>query len=310
MWSGVTVWLIVERQTALTLSAAPAIAEQRRRRPQRAAPAPASAIASAPHDHARQIMISPSRRACSSQPVVSAATVAPGRHGGEQQPGAARPGAVDARPTAPGTARAACRTSSPTRSIANEPMSAGLPRTKRSPSRDRAPDPHGLGLLGAVGGCGDIATTPRRPSRGSDGVDDVGARQRRAAAISTPPTPGPTTSVSWYRPKFSASAAAQLLGRDEVGHDRRARRRSAPRRSRPARRRARRARTSGGDRRRTRAAQPAPADGDERDLDEQQQHPAVVAVGDRAAEQRHARSSGTSSTAPSRPVRNAEPVST
>ena len=75
MASGVTVWLIVLRQTAETLSAAPATnsstaaghSDETR---------PAPAIAS-PHTVTAQIVTSPSRRACSSQPVVSAAKVAP-----------------------------------------------------------------------------------------------------------------------------------------------------------------------------------------------------------------------------------------
>ena len=73
--SGVTVWLIVERQTALTESAAPATASS---------PAaihsdgtsPAAAIAR-PHTQTAPMTIRPRRFACSSQPVVSAATVAP-----------------------------------------------------------------------------------------------------------------------------------------------------------------------------------------------------------------------------------------
>ena len=75
MASGVTVWLIVDRQTALTLSAAPATASRAaavHRPPTR----PAAAIA-APQTSTAKITIRPRRRACSSQPVVSAATVAP-----------------------------------------------------------------------------------------------------------------------------------------------------------------------------------------------------------------------------------------
>src|SRR3954471_18329335 len=73
--SGVTVWLIVERQTALTLSAAAATAS--RAAAIHSDPAsPASAIA-APHATTAQTTIRPRRRALPSQPVVSAAIVAP-----------------------------------------------------------------------------------------------------------------------------------------------------------------------------------------------------------------------------------------
>src|SRR3954449_7543040 len=73
--SGVTVWLIVERQTALTLSAAPATARSAAAIHSEPA-SPASAIA-APHATTAQTTIRPRRRALPSQPVVSAATVAP-----------------------------------------------------------------------------------------------------------------------------------------------------------------------------------------------------------------------------------------
>ena len=75
MWSGVTVWLIVERHTALTESAAPASASSAAATHSEPA-RPASAIA-APQATTAQITISPSRRACASHPVISAATVAP-----------------------------------------------------------------------------------------------------------------------------------------------------------------------------------------------------------------------------------------
>ena len=35
--------------------------------------------------------------------------------------------------------------------------------------------------------------------------------------MSTPPTPGPTTSVSWYSPKFSASALRSSRGSTRLG---------------------------------------------------------------------------------------------
>ena len=75
MWSGVTVWLIVERHTALTLSAAPAIASSAAAGHNEDT-SPASAIA-APHASTAKMVMRPRRRACASHPVVSAATVAP-----------------------------------------------------------------------------------------------------------------------------------------------------------------------------------------------------------------------------------------
>ncbi len=75
MWSGVTIWLMVERQTALTESAAPAIASSAAAAHSEAI-VPATATA-APHTSTAQMTIIPSRRACLIQPVSSAATVAP-----------------------------------------------------------------------------------------------------------------------------------------------------------------------------------------------------------------------------------------
>ena len=73
--SGVTVWLIVERQTALTLSAAPATASSAAATHSDPA-SPARAIA-APQATTAHTTIRPSRRALPSHPVVRAATVAP-----------------------------------------------------------------------------------------------------------------------------------------------------------------------------------------------------------------------------------------
>src|SRR5215831_2658520 len=73
--SGVTVWLIVVRDTALTLSAAPAIARNTHAGASDVI-SPAAAIAS-PQTITAPITIRPSRRAWLSQPAVSAATVAP-----------------------------------------------------------------------------------------------------------------------------------------------------------------------------------------------------------------------------------------
>ena len=73
--SGVTIWLIELRQTALTLSAAPATASSTAAGHSEPT-TPTSAIA-APHATTAQITMIPRRRACSIQPVVSAAMVAP-----------------------------------------------------------------------------------------------------------------------------------------------------------------------------------------------------------------------------------------
>ena len=73
--SGVTIWLIELRQTALTLSAAPATASSTAAGHSEPT-TPTSAIA-APHTTTAQMTIIPRRRACSIQPVVSAAMVAP-----------------------------------------------------------------------------------------------------------------------------------------------------------------------------------------------------------------------------------------
>ena len=73
--SVVTVWLIVLRHTALTLSAAPATASATTAG-QSELTRPAAAIAR-PQTTTATITIRPSRRAWPSQPVVSAATVAP-----------------------------------------------------------------------------------------------------------------------------------------------------------------------------------------------------------------------------------------
>jgi hypothetical protein len=75
MASGVTIWLIELRHTALTLSAAPAIASSTAAgHSEPTMPTPAMAV---PHTTTAQMTITPSFRACSIQPVVRAATVAP-----------------------------------------------------------------------------------------------------------------------------------------------------------------------------------------------------------------------------------------
>ena len=75
MWSGVTVWLIVVRHTALMESAAPATASSAAAIHSEDA-SPANVIATA-HAITAQITTNPSLRVCDSQPVVIAATVAP-----------------------------------------------------------------------------------------------------------------------------------------------------------------------------------------------------------------------------------------
>ncbi len=87
--SGVTVWLIVERQTALTLSAAPASAS-RAMAAHRLVTSPVSAIAT-PQPSTAQTTTRPRRRARLSQPVVSAATVAPAETAANRAPVPAAP---------------------------------------------------------------------------------------------------------------------------------------------------------------------------------------------------------------------------
>src|SRR3954467_6984564 len=73
--SGVTVWLMIERHTALTLSAAPATASSAAAG-HRLGISPAAAMAR-PQTTTAPMTMRPSQRACSTQPVVSAAIVAP-----------------------------------------------------------------------------------------------------------------------------------------------------------------------------------------------------------------------------------------
>src|ERR1700733_6140825 len=87
--SGVTVWLIVERHTALTLSAAPASAN-RAIAAHSERTSPANAIAT-PHASTAQITIRPRRRTCVSQPVLSAASVAPAETAANKAPVPAAP---------------------------------------------------------------------------------------------------------------------------------------------------------------------------------------------------------------------------
>lgn len=87
--SGVTVWLMTERQTALTLSAAPATASSAAAdHSEPASPAPAIAR---PHAQTAAIVILPSRCAPPSQPVVSAAIAAPAETAANSRPVPAAP---------------------------------------------------------------------------------------------------------------------------------------------------------------------------------------------------------------------------
>ena len=103
--------------------------------------------------------------------------------------------------------------------------------------------------------------------------------------MSTPPTPGPTTSVSWYRPKFSASALRSSRGSTRLGMiaERTTFWTALKPASAPPSTYSPQQRRIAGERDRR---QPGGC-GDEPDLHEQQQHAAVEAVGDGAAEERH-----------------------
>ena len=101
-------------------------------------------------------------------------------------------------------------------------MSAWLPRTKRSPSPIDRRDPGHAVPRAPIGSCGGEREHGAPPSPGSSPRRRRRQRRRRAAPMSSPPSPGPRTSVSWNRPKFSASAARSSARLDEVGDDRRA----------------------------------------------------------------------------------------
>src|ERR1700761_108084 len=124
--SGVTVWLMVERHTALTESAAPATAS-------RAAAghsdpmSPASATA-APQTATAQMTITPSRRAWLIQPVNSAVTVAPAETEAYSTPVPAAPAGKTLTDSTANNARGIPNVIA-TRSMANEPIRARFPRT-------------------------------------------------------------------------------------------------------------------------------------------------------------------------------------
>ena len=175
--SGVTSWLMAERQTALTLSAAPATASSAAAAHSDPA-SPASAIA-APQTATAQITIRPSRRAWASQPVVSAATVAPAETAAYSRPVPSAPASYTLTASTANRARGMPNVIA-TRSIANEPRSAWLRRTNRRPSAIErrtggrsAPSPR------PVGGCGDIAAAAATIARQLTACDRVrGARPR------------------------------------------------------------------------------------------------------------------------------------
>ena len=172
-----------------------------------------------------------------------------------------------------------------TRSIANEPMSAWLPRTNRSPSPMDCQIPSTRPLPA------DRQLRRHREHRrhhreAARGVDDVGSADPEPGDEQAADARARSTSVSWKRPKFSARALRSRRGLDEVGDDRRAHdvlhRVEAGQRAaqhvEPPERRVLRER----DRRRARpGARTSPI------WHEQEEHAPVEAVGDRTAEQRH-----------------------
>ena len=208
----------VERQTALTLSAAPAMREQRRRGPQRA-DQPGSRDRR-PHASTAAITIRPRRRACSSQPVVSAATVAPAETAANKQPGPGGARVVDAdrEHREQRTRHAEGHRDEVDREGAHERLVAAH---EPQALADRAADRERLLARRRRGSCGAARVTLPTIARQLARVDRVGGLDAEPAAMSRPPRPGPITIVSWNRPNFSASALASA-GLDEVGHDRRA----------------------------------------------------------------------------------------
>ncbi len=157
---------------------------------------PAAAIAR-PHTITAPITIRPSHRACSTQPVVSAAIVAPAETLAYNRP----------VPLAPASKTVSARTANSargmpnviaTRSIANEPISALLPRTNRRPST----------IERKIGGCS--ASVGAGSSRGRASVIPIITRKATVwpayaastpnAAIIRPPTAGPITADIVCRP--------------------------------------------------------------------------------------------------------------
>ena len=304
-WSGVTDWLIDERQTALTLSAAPASASSAAATHSEPA-TPASAIASAPRDDRPDD--DPAQPARVRQPAGrQRRDRRAGRDRGVQQARPAGARVVDAdrqhreqRARHPeGHRQQVDRERAHQRVVAaHEAQALG----DRAQHRARARPPR----RAAAG-----ATSPRR-RRGSPGS----SRRRSCRRRRRPSTrdqhaadaPARRPCVSVFSPKLSASAERSCVRRHEVGHDRRRRHVLHRAEAGQQRRRARRARRSAASRRRP--ARPA------------RSRRARARPGSSSSSRRRSwRSasappssaidiSGTSSTAPSRPVRNADPVST
>src|SRR4051794_29273697 len=193
------------------------------------------------------------------------------------------------------------------RSIANEPSSALLRRTKRSPSAiERRTGSRGPSSVEPIGGWGDIAAAagtlareraarveyagaaPPRPihdppkaRRARDGVRGADAR----APDHEPAEPRPDDVRELRQPEVQRDRRVDELGRDEVRQDRQAD--DVLDGGEPGEQAAED--VEGGDRRRAeeRAEREAAGGEHERDLVDEQQRAAVVAVGERAAEQRH-----------------------
>lgn len=119
--SGVTVWLMTERHTALTLSAAPATASSAAAG--HSDPANPAAASATPQTQTAAIVTRPRRRAESSQPVVSAATAAPAPTDANSSPVPAAP-APKTLTESTGKRARGIPNAIAERSIANDPSSA------------------------------------------------------------------------------------------------------------------------------------------------------------------------------------------
>src|SRR4051812_48218259 len=211
MWSGVTDCEIVERQTALTLSAAPATANRMHAGTIEVI-SPAAAMAM-PHTATDPSTIRPSQRACSSQPVVSAATVAPAETDASRKPVPLAPAWKTLSDSTGNSARGIPNVIAQ-RSITKLPTSACERRTNDSPVRIE----RSTGSCSATpnGGWGDIAHAARAiPPHVAASM--AYTQSTPSAAISRPPSAGPTTIVSWYSPKVSDSAERSRSGATVFG---------------------------------------------------------------------------------------------
>ena len=158
---------------------------------------PAAAIAR-PQTMTAPITIRPSQRACSTQPVVSAATVAPAETLAYSRPVPLAPASKTVSASTANSARGMPNVIA-TRSIANEPISALLPRTNRRPST----------IERRIGGCSVVGRRGLEP--GERERDPHHHHERRPpapayaastpnAAIISPPSAGPTTADIVCRP--------------------------------------------------------------------------------------------------------------